>query len=152
MTKFPPNPYLNIFEPFIGIWTTTGSHSQFPDTILHGKASFQWHESSAFIIMRASVDHPKFPDGMAIIGADGKLGTYSMLYYDERGVSRICQVSMKGNTFKWWRDEPGFSQRYSFTISKDKQSIVGKGELCTDGTTWEKDLDLNYTRVEERTI
>ena len=35
-----------------------------------------------------------------------------------------------------------------FVIQDDGRTIVGKGELCKDGATWEGDLDLTYTRVE----
>jgi hypothetical protein len=87
------------------------------------------------------------PVGVAIIGSDDVLGTYVMVYFDARGVSRIQQVSVEGNVLRWWRDAPGFSQRYSLTIAEDGRTMVGKGELCTDGSTWEQDLDLTYTRV-----
>jgi hypothetical protein len=32
------------------------------------------------------------------------------------------------------------------TIADDGGTIVGKGELSKDGVSWEKDLDLTYTR------
>ena len=105
------------------------------------------HEAGAFIIMHSSIEEPGVPTGVAIIGGDEMLGTYSMIYFDERGVSRICHASMQGNIFRWWRDAPGFHQRYSLTVSKDQQSIVGKGELSKDGSNWEKDLNLDYTKA-----
>ena len=70
-----------------------------------------------------------------------------MLYFDERKVSRKYEVSIENNVVKWWRNAPGFSQRYSLTITDDGNTIIGKGELCEDGTTWKKDLDQTYTRI-----
>jgi hypothetical protein len=70
-----------------------------------------------------------------------------MLTFDERGVSRKHEVSMRDNTWKWWRSTPGFFQRYEATITNDGNTIVGKGELSKDGVSWEKDLDLTYTRA-----
>jgi hypothetical protein len=142
------NKALQVFEPWIGQWDTVGIHGILSDTTLHGRTSFQWHESGAFVLMRSSIDDPRFPDGIAIIGSDDSLHKYSMLYYDERGVSRIQDVTMEGNVLRWSRNAPGFSQRYALALSEDKQTIIGKGELSKDGSTWEKDLDLDYTRAE----
>jgi hypothetical protein len=71
-----------------------------------------------------------------------------MLYFDERGVSRKFEVTLRDNVWKWWRDAPGFSQRYQGAIVEGGDTIIGKGELSKDGSTWEKDLDLTYKRVE----
>jgi hypothetical protein len=71
-----------------------------------------------------------------------------MLYFDERTVSRKYEVALHGNVLHWWRNAPGFSQRYTATVSEDGRTIVGKGELSKDGTTWEGDLELTYSRVQ----
>ena len=71
-----------------------------------------------------------------------------MLYFDERGVSRRYLFALQGNTWKWWRDAPGFSQRCVGTIVDEGQTMVAKGELSRDGSTWEPDLELTYTRAE----
>jgi hypothetical protein len=42
---------------------------------------------------------------------------------------------------------PGFSQRFTGTISADGNAIAGVAELCEDGTTWQVDLRINYSRV-----
>jgi hypothetical protein len=47
---------------------------------------------------------------------------------------------------KGWRNAPNFSQRYTWTFEDNGNTIIGKGELSKDGTTWEKDLDLTFTR------
>ncbi|MBD2705704.1 hypothetical protein IC229_34165 [Spirosoma sp. BT702] len=70
-----------------------------------------------------------------------------MLFFDERKISRKYEVSVEGNVVKWWRDVPGFSQRYSWTITDNGNTVLGKGELCEGGETWKKDLDQTFTRV-----
>ncbi len=70
-----------------------------------------------------------------------------MLYFDERKISRMYEVIFQKNVLKWWRNTPEFSQRYTWTFAVDGNTIIGKGELSKDGTTWEQDLDLTYTRV-----
>ena len=70
-----------------------------------------------------------------------------MLHFDERGVSRKQDVSFENNVLTWWRNVPDFSQRYTWTLGDDGNTIICKGELSRDGQSWEKDLDLTYTRV-----
>jgi hypothetical protein len=142
-----PNPALEPFRVLIGSWNTTGTHALIPDTILHGRTSFEWLENGAFLLMRSEIDEPGIPSGIAVFGSDDATGEFFMLYFDERGVSRKYEVSLHDNIWKWWRNAPGFSQRYEGTILDGGNTIIGKGELSRDGSTWEKDLDLTYTRV-----
>ena len=69
-----------------------------------------------------------------------------MLYADERGVARIYQMRMDEGVWRMWRDSPGFSQRMTGTFSADGNTIVWRGELSRDGSNWEQDLDVIYTR------
>lgn len=142
-----PNPTLKAFENLVGEWKTVGTHPQLPDTILHGHASFKWIEGGAFLIWYSEIDKEGFPAGIAIFGSDDASGEYFMMYFDERKVSRKYEVSFQHSVLKWWRNAPGFSQRYIWTITDNGNRIIGKGQLSKDGTTWEEDLDLTYTRV-----
>ncbi len=97
--------------------------------------------------MHSEIDEPGIPSGIAVFGSDDSTEELFMLYFDERGVSRKYEVTLHDNLWKWWRNAPGFSQRYTGTITDNGNTIIGKGELSKDGSTWEKDLDLTYTRV-----
>jgi hypothetical protein len=143
-----PNPALQPFSVLIGNWNTTGTHGLVPDTTLHGRTSFEWLEGGAFLLMRSEIDDPRFPSGIAIIGSDDSEGEYYMLTFDERGVSRKYEVALRDNILKWWRNAPGFYQRYEGSIVDSGNMIISKGELSKDGLSWEKDLDLTYKRVE----
>jgi hypothetical protein len=132
----------------IGRWRTVGTHPLVPGTTFHGRTSFEWLEGGAFLIMHSEIDEPEIPSGIAIIGSDDSAGEYFMLYFDERGVSRKYEVALRDNTWRWWRNTPGFSQRFTGTFLDDGRTIVGRGELSKDGSTWEGDLDLTYTRIE----
>lgn len=142
-----PNPALKPFSALVGEWTTVGTHGLVPGTTYHGRTSFGWLEGGAFLIMYSEIDEPGIPSGIAIFGSDDALGTFFMLYFDERGVSRHQDVRMHDNVLQWWRNAPGFSQRSTLTIVDDGLTIIGKGELSKDGVSWEQDLDLTYTRV-----
>ena len=104
-------------------------------------------EGGAFLISRSEIDEPGVPTSVAIFGSDAAQKDYSMLYFDERGVSRIFAMTFNDNVWKLWRDEPGFRQRFTGTIADDSNTIIGVSELSTDGSTWERDLELTYTRV-----
>lgn len=142
-----PNPTLKPFEILVGEWQTTGSHPHLPGTILHGRVSFDWHEGGAFLIMHSEIDESEIPSGVAIFGSDDVEKKFFMLYFDERGVSRKYDVTMKGNQLKWWRDDPSFSQRMTITIEDDGKKMNSEGEMSRDGAAWEKDLELTYTRI-----
>ena len=143
-----PNPKLAPLSVLVGSWTTTGTHPMVPNKTFHGRTSFEWIEGGSFLIMHSQIDEPEIPSGIAIFGTDDTTGECSMLYFDERGVSRRYEVSLENSVWKWWRNAPGFSQRFTGTISPDARTIVSHGELCRDGTNWEGDLALTYTRAD----
>jgi hypothetical protein len=142
-----PNPALEHFGVLVGEWTTAGTHPMVPGTTFHGRTSFGWLEGGAFLVMHSEIQEPDIPTGVAVFGSDDALGECYMLYFDERGVSRKYQVTLRDKVWKWWRNAPGFSQRFSGTLSEDGLTIISKGELSRDGITWEGDLELTYTRA-----
>ena len=143
-----PNPSLQSFGALVGTWKTVGTHPMVPGKTFHGRTSFAWIEGGAFLVMRTEIDEPEIPSGIAIVGSDDGNGECSMLYFDERGVSRRYGISFTDNVWKWWRNAPDLSQRFAGTISADGRTIVSSGELSRDGTTWEPDLALTYTRAD----
>jgi hypothetical protein len=97
------------------------------------------------VIQRSHYDHPEIPDAIAITGVtDGQL---SMHYFDSRGVYRVYQVSLSEGVWRFWRDAPGFSQRFTGTFSEDGDSMKGQSELSRDGEAWEDDLAISYRRI-----
>ncbi|HUQ18193.1 MAG TPA: hypothetical protein VM099_01160 [Gemmatimonadaceae bacterium] len=143
-----PNPALQSFSVLIGTWNTVGIHPLVPGKTFHGRTSFAWTEGGAFMIMHSQIDEPEIPSGIAIFGTDDGTGECSMLYFDERGVSRRYEVSLLDNVWKWWRNSPQFSQRFAATIAPDGCTMTSRGELSRDGGDWEGDLALTYTRLD----
>ena len=142
-----PNPALNELGQLVGQWTTASMHPAVPHKVLAGKSSFEWIEGGAFLKWYLEVDEEGFPVGIGIFGSDDATGELFMLFFDERKISRKYEVSVEDNVVSWWRNVLGFSQRYSWTITDNGNTIIGKGELCEDGETWGKDLDQTFTRV-----
>jgi hypothetical protein len=104
-----PNPALGPLEPLLGDWRTTGTHPLVPGTTFHGRTSFAWHEGGAFVLMRSEIDEPEIPSGVAVIGSDDAAGTFTMIYFDERNISRRYIVEVGDGEVSWHRDEAGFA-------------------------------------------
>jgi hypothetical protein len=141
-----PNPALKPLSFLVGEWRTEGSHPMMPGKILHGRTSFAWSDGGAFLVMRSEIDEPEVPSAIAIFGTDDDAKECSMLYFDERGVSRRYMVAVRSDGLHWWRDAPGFSQRFVVRVVDGGQRMVGHGEL-NQGDRWEPDLQLTYTRL-----
>ncbi len=145
--KLPPQPTRSMkqFEILIGEWKMVGTHPALPPA-MQGHSSFEWLVEGALLLWRFNWERGGPPSALSVIGHDDSIETCSQLYSDERGVARIYQMSLEGDTWKIWRDSPGFSQRMTGTISSDGTTITCHGELLRDGSHWEQDLDVTYTR------
>jgi hypothetical protein len=145
----------------VGTWTTEATHPAMPGVVVHGTATFEWLEGQRFLLQPARTDHPDFPDSLSVIGrmgqdrvggAEGSVQTNAdeppiqMHYFDSRGVFRIYEVSMDDSTWRWWRNAPGFSQRFTGLISADGNAINGSSQLRKGGVHWADDLQITYRR------
>ena len=146
---------LKELEPFVGEWTLTAHFENLPppdpaDGDAH--VTFEWMPGEEFLIERWEVPVPEAPDGLALIGADpDAAGGFLQHYFDSRGVARVYRMRFDGRVWTLTRDAPDFSslefrQRFTGTFSDDGRTIDGTWEICHDGSTWEKDFDIIYTR------
>src|SRR5262249_10157592 len=144
------NLALECLRVFIGQWNTEITSMSFhpdPSAVARGYTSFEWLEGGAFLTQHSEVPGSEFPSAAAVIGLDDKAETYYMLYFDSRGVSRIYQMSFSNGVWKLWRDFPGFSQRFVGTFSDNYNVITARWEKSDDGSSWERDFDITYTRI-----
>ena len=141
-----PNPSLQPLSFLIGDWRTQGVHPLLPGKTLHGRTSFAWADGGAFLVMRSEVDEPEIPSGIAVFGTDDDTGECSMLYFDERGVSRRYQVEVRSDEWRFWRDNATFSQRFTIRLVDQGRRMIGQGEMKR-GDAWEPDLQLTYMRT-----
>jgi hypothetical protein len=156
MQRRTRHPALDHLDALVGEWETEATHPAIPNTVIHGRSTFEWLDGGLFLIWRMAHDHPDIPNSIAILGCDdaGDAGPSrdpsegcSMHYFDERGVSRVYQFDAEKGVWRFWRDRPGFSQRCVYAISADGNTIAGGGELSRDGATWEQDLQMTFRRV-----
>ncbi|HEU5075471.1 MAG TPA: hypothetical protein VFU02_14870 [Polyangiaceae bacterium] len=149
---------LEQLDSLVGTWALESTHPAFPGVVVHGSAAIDWLEGNRFLIQRARIDHPDFPDSISIIGDMGSdrvedsrssasdAGAWGMHYFDSRGVFRVYQVSLDAGVWRIWRNAPEFSQRFTGTLAHEGKTIVGRWELCRDDKNWNTDLEITYRR------
>jgi len=155
MRERAPNSTLRRLDALVGEWemqVSVGGQS-----MGRSQTSFAWLEGGAFLVQHAHADPSEdIPDEWransplpvtTIIGLDDSAATFSMLYADARGVFRVYQMSLSERVWKMWRHAPGFFQRFTGTFSDDGKTITGRWEKSSDGSNWEPDFDLTYTKV-----
>jgi hypothetical protein len=153
MAHHAENPEIERLAAFVGEWSMVAEFKDLPPADVGGRVVFDWMPGMRFLIQRWEVPVPEAPDGIAIIGADPESeGNYLQHYFDSRGVARVYKMSFSHAVWKLWRDSPDFSpldfsQRYTGTFTDDGRTISGAWEICHDGTTWEHDFDLRYTKA-----
>jgi hypothetical protein len=147
---FKSNLALDRLTPLIGEWDleiTSMSFRADPSAVDRGHSSFAWLEGGGFLIQHSEISASDFPRSTAVMGPDDEAETYRMLYYDSRGVSRIYRMTFSGKIWTLWRDFPGFSQRFHGMFSEDGRIITAYWERSSDGSNWEHDFALTYTKV-----
>jgi len=155
------DPSLALLNRLVGSWTTEATHPMMPGVVVHGTAVIEWLEGERFLLHRARTEHPKFPDALSVIGyigddrvdeATGKVaadaGTRPLRlhYFDSRGVFRDYEASIDERSWRYSRDAPGFSQRFTGTFADGGDTIVGLAELRRDDVHWADDLKITYRR------
>lgn len=125
-----------------------------------GWTTFALSDSGAFLVQAADDDdsgegsaewRANSPMPIeAVIGFDDTTGQMTMLYADARGVRRIYQMSVGEREWRMWRNAPGFNQRFVGRFGDEGRSIVGRWEQSADGSAWETDFEMAYTRLDGR--
>jgi hypothetical protein len=136
------------WQRLIGSWETEAVHPLLPGAEIRGGSTFEWLDGRRFVIWRSHYDHPEIPNAIAIIGVTD--GQPSMHYFDARGVYRVYAVGLEEDAWRFWRDSPEFSQRFTCTFSADGDTIIGRGEFSRGGTSWEDDLAITYRKTTAR--
>lgn len=142
---------LQELDRFVGEWRMTAGPPGGPAWPGEARVRFEWLDG-VFLVERWRIEAAALPEGTptsgtTVYGCDAAHGTYVRSYYDDRGVSRIYQMSLQGAEWTLWREPPPFAQRFRATFSPDGRSIAGRWELKEDGEEWKTDFDVTYTRV-----
>lgn len=136
------NASLEALAALVGEWTVVAPRFGGDP----GRVVFEWLEGHAYLRQRSTVPDPA-PASTWLIGADDAEDSCFALYHDSRDVRRVYRMRLADGVWRVWRDAPGFNQRFVGTLSEDGGTIRGAWEMSADGSTWEHDFDLVYTRV-----
>jgi hypothetical protein len=155
------DPILKPLDRLVGNWTTEATHPAMPGVIVRGAALIEWLEGERFLIQRARNDHPDFPDSISIIGyteqdrvdrtrepepSSPDQRPLTMHYFDSRGVFRVYGTSIDGEALRFWREAPGFSQRFTGRFADGGNTLAGLWQLNEDDAHWNDDLKITYRR------
>ncbi|HXQ59287.1 MAG TPA: hypothetical protein VN799_04285 [Acidimicrobiales bacterium] len=149
MTAELTNPSLAELGFLIGEWDLALSGASFlpdPDEVVHGRVDFSAIEDGRILVMRQGVESSGPPAASWVMGRDDSKGEYTVLYADGRGVFRIYEMTLTEDSWRLWRNDPEFSQRFEATIGPDRASIEGRWEKRQAGGVWEHDFDVTYSR------
>jgi hypothetical protein len=141
------NPALKRLEILVGDWDVAATSRHDPSSPQRGRTSFRWIVDGAFLLQRSEIPNSAFPIATAVIGPDGDAGTFAMLYFDSRGVSRIYQMALTDREWRLWRDQPGFAQRFTGTIAADRKRIDAHWDLAVEPGKWERDIEMTYVKL-----
>lgn len=150
------NPVLRQLDALVGEWEMEASVGGQP--LGRARTEFEWLEDGAFLMQHAEAvptDPPPPAEWVAnspfplttVFGLDDSSERFCMLYADARGVRRVYQMTLNKGVWKIWREASGFFQRFRGAFSDDGKTITAYWEGSRDGSTWEHDFDLTYTKV-----
>ena len=137
---------MNALDFLVGAWELSGENPVQTAKPPRGEVSFEWLTPGSFLVERWTIDLPEFPDGIAILGPNPDTGGLAQFYFDSRGVARVYDMTVAEGVWTLSRQGAPFDQRYVGQVSDDGNTISGAWERSDDGTTWEHDFNLTYTR------
>ncbi len=142
------NPALLRLDSLVGRWSLVLSDAWFlepRDTVLHGEATVEWL-GDAFVVLRSEMDGRPMWD--LAVGHSDAQDRYVLLYHDERGVSRVFDMTFGNGRWEFTRADPDFCQRFVADVTEDR--IAGRCDASEDGgATWRGDFDLVFTRADD---
>ena len=124
-----------------------------------GRTKFRWLDDAAFLVQRADGEPPSEdtpPEWIAnspfpvttVIGADDASGRFCCAYADGRDVHRVYEMTLSDGVWRiWGQAGPEFHQRFEGAISDDGKTIAARWEKSRDGSNWELDFELTYTKA-----
>jgi hypothetical protein len=138
-------------EPFIGEWSMDVVFPNAGITWVEASSKFDWILDGQFLVERSEVDHPQAPNGFKVVGANADGDGYTQHYFDSRGIARVYAMTFEDGDWELLRVTPDFTpldfcQRYVGRFSDDGNAIEGRWETSSDGSDWQLDFQLNYSR------
>ena len=105
----------------------------------------------SLLVQNTEIPDPNAPDSVCVVLTHDD-GTYTQHYFDSRGVARLYDMTLDGDTWTLLRSKADFSplsfqQRFVGSFTDDDAAIVGEWQTSLDGTDWQRDFGLTYRRL-----
>jgi hypothetical protein len=127
-------------DRLLGTWDVSMNHVAIPETV-RGRQTYERVLDDAFILMRATMEHPLVPDALALLEPE------RYHYFDVRGVTRVYELEVDDASWSMIRRDADFWQRSSVSFTGPEE-MTGTGDNSHDeGVTWEHDYSITYRRV-----
>jgi hypothetical protein len=143
------SPPLRRLVPLVGVWDVTlrwpeGPHKRVGGTReVEAAAEFSWLKDGGLLHYQIGPSH-------WFIGADEGTREYTVLYADERPVSRVYRMTFARGLWRIWRKAPGFAQRFEGRLRDSGRRIEAHWDRSEDGRTWVRDFEMVFTRARRR--
>jgi hypothetical protein len=139
---------LKELEVLVGTWSIEATPPGGEPWPGGASITYEWlDDDKRLLVERSTVEMAEAPDATCVIGCDAATGRYFQLYTDDRNVCRVYELSIGAGEMRIWRDGAPFSQRFTGRFSEDGDRIDARWEAAKEGTNWETDFDLVFTRV-----
>jgi hypothetical protein len=142
------NPALAPLAVLVGTWSVEVSNASFLDdgAALAGTMTADWMEGRALLVIRSRIEGGP-PTSVQVVGRNENRDDFEVLYADERGVSRVYEMTFAHDVWVQHRADPGFHQRFKARVAPDGSRIEGAWSASADdGRTWQHDFDVTYRR------
>jgi hypothetical protein len=129
----------------VGSWEVTISWSEATHKLVGGPrevelpVEIKWVDIGPWIYYR-------FGPARWLIGGDEDSKEFAVLYTDDRPAPREYRMTLDGDTWRIWRDTPGFRQRFEGRLTNNDSRIVAHWDKCEDGKSWMLDFNLVFAR------
>jgi hypothetical protein len=135
--------------PLVGTWSVNIRWSEDSHRLVGGpaevvaKAKIDWLDRSGILHYEIGPSH-------WLIGQDKSDRGYTVLYSDERRVSRIYRMSFGRGLWRVWRDAPGFRQRFEGRLRGNGRRIEAFWDKAEGGGPWARDFDMTFALLNRR--
>ena len=142
-----PASNMSRFAIFIGTWNTSGEILQTegsPAGILSATDSYRWLPGQHFIVHDADARFGSHPTrSMEVIGYDRATKRHVARSYDDRGVSEVFDVALKG---KSWSIR-GATVRFNGRFNSSNTQLTGLWEMKGKKVGWQPWIELKLVRA-----
>jgi hypothetical protein len=134
---------LRSLKKLLGSWSVTIRWSEETHKLIGGPKEIE-AEAKISSMKEGFLSYQMGPSHW-IIGGDESSKEFTVIYSDERLISRVYRMSFARGVWKIWRDAPRFHQRFEAHVRSSRR-IDAHWDKSEDGKFWVRDFDMTFVR------